>query len=334
MKKSIKYIILIVAAVLLLLFPKFSPNAYLVLVANTIGIYCILVIGFNILTGYTGLVSLGQAGFYAVGGYTTSILNQTLGWNPWLSMLGGILVTVVFGFIVAVPALRVKDKYLVLLTVGFAEIIRLLALNWISLTGGPSGITGVKAPAFFGIKLGMPTKFYYLVLVCVVLSFAYQRILVKSRAGRAFIAIREDEKAAELSGINLTKYKIKSFMISAFFCGLAGVLYAHLVHYVSPDTFTYNESVNILCMGIVGGVGTLSGPAIGAVILTILPELLRKYSSFRMIIYGVLLVVVIMASPGGINGTIDRIRGKRKAKDPTVETDIVKKMFQGGGGRK
>lgn len=301
-------------AALLIAFPFLAPNNYLVHIINLIGIYTLLTLGFNVLTGYTGLVSLGQAGFYAIGGYTTGLCNKMLGLNPWISMIIGVLVTILFGAVLAMPALRVKDKYLVLLTIGFAEIVRLVALNWISLTGGPSGITGIAAPVFLGIKLNTSVKFYFLILICVVLGFIYQYFLIRSRAGRAFIAIREDENAAQLAGINLASYKVKAFMISAFFSGLAGVLYAHLVHYVSPDTFTYNESVLILCMGIIGGMGTLTGPIIGAGVLTILPEMLRQFSSVRMIVYGLLLIVVISVSSGGLESFFSKLFHKVRAR--------------------
>lgn len=299
---------LALAALLLIGLPQIITSKYIMHLVNLIGIYVLLTMGFNILTGYTGLVSLGQAGFYAIGAYTTSLCNRSLGISPWISMLCGIVVTMIFGFILALPALRVKDKYLVLLTIGFAEIVRLIALNWIDLTHGPSGIGGIEAPSFFGIALDTSAKFYYLILACVFFAFVYQYILMKSRAGRAFIAIREDEKAAQLAGIDLTNYKIKSFMISAVLSGMAGVLYAHSIHYISPDTFTYNESVTILCMGIIGGIGTLSGPLIGAVLLTALPEMLRGFASVRMIVYGLSLIVMISVSPGGLAGAFVKAR--------------------------
>lgn len=325
MRKELKYIIAVIAALLIIMFPFIVPNTYWCYIACIAGIYTLLTVGFNILTGYTGLVSLGQAGFYGISGYVTSICTIKLGFNPWISMAMGILVTMIFGVILALPALRVKDKYLVLLTIGFAEIVRLVALNWIKVTNGPSGISGVKAPVFFGLKLGTPEKFYYLVVVCVIFAFIYQRMLIYSRAGRAFIAIREDEAAAQLMGINLTNYKIKSFIISALFSSIAGVLYAHLVHYVSPDTYTYNESVMVLCMGIIGGMGTLYGPLIGGVLLTVIPEFLRQYLDYRMIIYGILLVAVIMLSPSGIMGTYERIKiliaKRRYNKMSSVEMD-------------
>lgn len=320
----------VLALALLILLPRIMPNLYINHVLCLIGIYTLLTIGFNILTGYTGVVSLGQAGFFAFGAYISAICNATLKINPWFSMLIGIAATILVGFIVALPALRVKDKYLVLLTIGFAEIVRLVANNWLEVTGGPTGIRGVKAPSIFGIVLRDAGSFYYLVLACVLLGFLLQYFVINSRCGRAFIAVRDDEKAAQLSGINITNYKIKSFMLSAFYCGLAGALYAHLVHYVSPDTFTYNESVSILCMGMIGGSGTLAGPAIGACLLTILPELLRSFAGVRMIVYGAVLIVMIIACPGGISGLL------RKAKAVAARSSAKRKertIHSGTGGQ-
>ena len=314
MKKGLKLLLALIGLAFLIVLPMLMPNLYIKHVLCLVGIYILLTIGFNILTGYTGMVSLGQAGFFAMGAYVSAICNATLGINPWISMIIAVLATMLVGLIVALPALRVKDKYLVLLTIGFAEIVRLVANNWLQVTGGPTGIRGIDAPTFFGIVLKNASSYYYLILVCVLLGMALQYYVMNSRCGRALIAIRDDEKAAQLSAVNITAYKIKSFVLSAFYCGVAGALYAHLVHYVSPDTFTYNESVSILCMGMIGGIGTLTGPVIGATILTILPEVLRSFAGIRMIVYGIVLVIMIIVCPGGINGLIAsaRVRIKRR----------------------
>ena len=308
MKKPYKIIWIPLCLLALIFLPLILPNLYIKHVLCLVGIYILLTMGFNILTGYTGMVSLGQAGFFAMGSYVSAICTTTFAVNPWISMILGTLATMLVGVIVALPALRVKDKYLVLLTIGFAEIVRLVANNWLAVTGGPTGIRGIDAPSIFGLELKNASSYYYLVLFCVVLGFALQYYVVNSRCGRAFIAIRDDEKAAQLSAINITAYKIKSFILSAFYCGIAGALYAHLVHYVSPDTFTYNESVSILCMGMIGGIGTLTGPLIGATVLTVLPEALRSFAGIRMIVYGAILVFMIIVCPGGIHGLIAKAR--------------------------
>lgn len=297
LKSIIGYIIL---AVILIILPKIAPNNYFIQIMNMSIIWAILAMGFNILAGYTGQISLGQAAFYAIGAYTSALLNTKLHLNFWIGLIAAIIVSGLFGLILAIPALKVKGKYLVLLTIGFGEIVRLVLLNWKAVTGGTSGVLGIKAPAIFGYTFNKLNKYYYFALVFCVLLYILQKRLITTRVGRAFIAIREDENAAELSGINLSEYKIKAFVISAIYCGVAGVLYAHMVKYVSPDTFRYDESVMILSMAVIGGIGTFDGPIIGSILLTILPEVLRKIGNFRLVTYGLLLIIVIMFYPGGI----------------------------------
>jgi len=296
-KKVIKYLIL---AIVLCIIPVISPNNYVVQIVNMAGIYMILAMGFNILAGYAGQVSLGQAAFFAIGAYGSALLNTRFGLPFWVTLPASIVISIIFGVVLAIPALKVRGKYLVLLTIGFGEIVRLVLLNWHEVTGGTSGVLKIEAPSFFGFEFFSLKSYYYLILVFVILLFLYQKRLIGTRAGRALIAIREDEAAAELAGINLSKYKIKAFCIAAVFSGIAGCLYAHMMRYISPDSFRYDESVTILSMAVVGGIGTLGGPLIGALVLSVLPELLRSVGDFRLVIYGVLLIIVVMFCPGGL----------------------------------
>ena len=288
------------AVVILLLLPIVVPNNYWVQIINMAGIWAILTMGFNVLAGYAGQISLGQAAFYAIGAYTSALLNTRFGLSFWIALPAAMVVSGIFGLILAIPALKVKGKYLVLLTIGFGEIVRLVLLNWQEVTGGASGVLRIEAPSVFGFAFDTLIKYYYLILIFLVLLFLYQKKLINSRAGRALIAVREDEAAAELIGINLAKYKIKAFVIGAVFCGIGGSLYAHMVRYVSPDSFRYDESVMILSMAVVGGIGTQWGPICGAFLLTLLPELLRQVGDYRLVIYGILLIIVVMFYPGGL----------------------------------
>ena len=323
--KNRRWIYLVVGAAALILLPYVVSNNYAVQIINTSGICIILAMGFNILAGYTGQISLGHAAFYAIGAYTSALLNTVYGLSFWITLPIAMLVSGIFGLILAIPALKIKGKYLVLLTIGFGEIVRLVLLNWKEVTGGTSGVLSIQAPMLFGFCFNTLQKYYFLILIICILLFMYQKRLVSTRAGRALIAVREDEAAAELIGINLAQYKIKAFVISAVYCGIAGCLYAHMVKYISPDTFRYDESVMILSMAVVGGIGTLTGPIIGAVLLTLLPELLRHVGNFRLVIYGVLLIVVIMFYPGGLifglmrfkKKLISRIETLRKRKETT-----------------
>jgi branched-chain amino acid transport system permease protein len=279
--------------------PLFFPNSYIAQIANLSGIYVILAMGLNVLTGFTGQLSLGIAAFFGVGAYTSALLDVNFKLPFLICMLAAIVVTVISGLILAVPALKVRGSYLVLLTIGFGEIVRLIMVNWLSLTRGPAGVVGIRAPNILGIQIDTLTKNYYLVLVIAILAFLYIRHLMNSRAGRSFSAIRDDDGAAELCGINITEYKLKAFAISAALCGVAGSLYAHMIRYISPDSFSAAQSQLFLCMIVIGGMGTLEGPVIGAILLTILPEMLRFLKSGRMLLYGILIILVVIRWPGG-----------------------------------
>lgn len=309
---------LLLAAAVLLVFPNLLPNTYTVRIVNMIGIYIILSTGMNILVGYTGQLSMGQAAFYGIGAYVTALLNTRLGLPFLVTFPCSIVITAIFGLILAIPALKLKGGYLALLTIGFGEVIRLILVNWVDLTKGPSGITGIQTISLFGYEINSSVQWYYVILLLVVIGLAYQKMVMASRSGRAFIAIREDDKAAELAGINITRYKIIAFVTSAVYCSVAGVIYAQMTGYVSPDTFTSNDSNIILWTVIIGGMGTQFGPVVGGTIMVILPELLRSMGSMRMVIFGVLLMIVIIFYPSGMTPFLNKvwigIKDRRKQK--------------------
>ena len=298
----------------ILVLPFLPPNRYAVQVINMVGIYALLGIGVNILTGYTGQISLGQAAFFGISAYTTALLNTGYRMQFLAVLPIAVLVTAAFGVFLAVPALKVKGSYLALVTIGFGEITRMVMVNWVELTRGPAGIVGIDHPVIFGFEFDSLAKYYYLILFFVVLGVLYERVLMRSRAGRALIAIREDDKAAELTGINITQFKIKSFVISAVYSAVAGVLYAMMINYVSPDSFTSNDSNIILWTVIIGGMGSSAGPVVGAAIMTILPEMLRGLGQLRMVLYGVVLLGVIMYYPGGVTHYAEEIKAQVKSK--------------------
>ena len=309
MKKTTRsYIPYGILAIILLILPRLLPNQYLAQIVNMICIYVILGTGLNILTGYTGQLALGQAAFFGIGAYTAAILNKAFHWQFLPLLLASALVTALFGVILSVPALKVKGSYLALITIGFGEIIRILMINWVGLTKGPAGIVGIEAPTILGFKFDSLYNYYYLILFFVVIGLIYQYILINSRTGRAFIAVREDDTVAELTGINITVFKVKAFVISAVYCSVAGVLYAMMIRYVSPDSFTGNDSSIILWTVIIGGLGTLAGPVIGAIVMTILPEVLRGIGNMRMVIYGIILLIVIIKYPSGLTPFLVKIK--------------------------
>jgi branched-chain amino acid transport system permease protein len=278
------------------------------------GIYALLGTGLNILAGYTGQVSLGQAAFYGIGAYVSGLLNVNLGLPFIVTLPIAVIVAAVFGVVLAIPALKVKGSYLALLTIGFGEITRMVLVNWKNVTRGPAGVIGIKAPSIFGFQFDTLQKYYFLILFFVVLGTIYQNILIRSRPGRAFIAIMEDSKAAELIGIDITWYKIKSFVISAVYSAIAGVLYAHMINYISPDTFTSYDSSLILWIVIIGGLGYLPAPILGAIVMSILPEALRWLGNWRLVIYGVTLTLVIMYYPGGLAKYLSKLYFSAKRK--------------------
>ena len=298
-KKSAALLKILVIAAILILLPIVTPNMYIMQIINMIGIYIILGIGINVLTGYTGQLSLGQAAFFGIGAYTAALMNTRAGLQFIPCLLGSVVVTAFFGVVLAIPALKVKGSYLALLTMGFGEVVRIVMINWTPVTNGTAGVLGIQSPVIFGFSFDTLKKYYFLILLFVLLGLAYESIIIRTRTGRAFIAIREDNEAAELTGIDVTAYKIKAFVLSAVYCGVAGCLYAMMIKYVSPDTFVSNTSSVILWTAIVGGFGTVIGPVLGGIIMQVLPEALRFLGDWRLVVYGVILLVVILRFPGG-----------------------------------
>ncbi|MGL5434093.1 MAG: branched-chain amino acid ABC transporter permease [Lachnospiraceae bacterium] len=305
--KNINFLKLLLAAAIIIIIPVLTPNMYIMQIINMICIYIILGTSINVLTGFTGQLSLGQAAFFGIGAYTTSLLNTRAGMQFFSCMAGSVLITALFGVILAVPALKVKGSYLALLTMGFGEVVRIVMINWTPVTNGTAGILGIDSPVIFGFVFDTLKKYYFLIMVFVVLGLLYQNIIIHTRTGRAFVAVREDNEAAELTGINVTGYKIRAFVLSAIYCGVAGCLYAMMIKYVSPDTFTNNVSSVILWTAIVGGFGTVAGPVLGGIIMQVLPEALRFLGDWRLVVYGVILLIVILRFPGGLYPYIRKV---------------------------
>ncbi|MBI3593046.1 MAG: branched-chain amino acid ABC transporter permease, partial [Nitrospirae bacterium] len=266
------------------------------------GIYILLALGLNVIVGFAGLLNLGFAAFYAIGAYAYALLNTRLGFGFWPSLPLSAACAAFAGLLVAVPALRLKGDYLAIVTLGFGEILRLVLNNWDSLTNGPNGISGIAPPFLFGLSLESLKFYYYLVFLIVMLSIFIIRRVERSRIGRAWVAIRENEIAAASMGIDTTKYKLYAFAFGAFWAGIAGVLFASKMHFISPESFTFMESVLILSMVILGGLGNIYGAVLGAFILVLLPEVLREVQLYRMLILGIGLVLLMIFRPQGLLG--------------------------------
>ncbi len=286
----------------LLVFPLVVRSEYLLNIAVLAGIYVILTSSLNITNGYTGLFSFGHAAFYGIGAYTAAILATRYGAPFWVTLPLSGIVAGIFGVAIALPTLRLTGIFLALITIGFQEIVYLVILNWISLTRGPMGIPGVPPPSLWGFSFSGNRDYYYLILALDILVLFLLARIVRSRVGRAFVAIREDEVAAQSVGIAVFPTKVLSFVIATVLAGVAGGFFAHHAQFVSADSFRLDETFIILTMLIVGGMGTLVGPVIGAVFLVVLPEASRFLADFRDVIYGLILVGVILFRPQGIAG--------------------------------
>lgn len=318
MNKYIKWILGAAVLVFVLVFPFIVSKAYHMHIALMIGIHILLALSLNLVTGYCGQLSIGHAAFYGVGAYTSALLTLTFPIPFWVAFFIAAIVSAFFGLLLGLPTLRLKGAYLVISTLGFGEIIRLILLNWIDVTRGPMGITGIKAPdSIFGLDFANKTNYYYLMVLIIAIVLILMRLVTNSRTGRAWIAIREDQLAAEVMGIHLAKYKLIAFVASAFVAGFTGSLYAHYVRFISPDTFVLSESIAVVIMVLIGGMGTLVGPIIGAIGITYLLEALRDLGQWRMVLYGLILFFCAVYLPKGLMGLYNyaliKIKSKREA---------------------
>lgn len=297
-----------VLAVLLVAFPFIITNSYFLHVAIMIGVYIMLSLSLNLVTGYAGQLCLGHAAFYGIGAYVGALLMLNLNVNFFLALIASALVTGLFGLVLGLPTLRLKGDYLAIVTLGFGEIVRLVFVNWADVTRGPMGLPGIPSPSIFGLKISGRTAFYYLALIMVVLLIIFMRRLINSGVGMAMQTVKADEIAAESIGIYPIHYKLMAFVISSAMAGVAGCFYASYISYISPSTFVYNTSCTLLAMVVLGGLGSIAGSVIGAAVLTLVPEVLRFMSDYRMLIFGAVMVIMMIYKPEGIWGVSKRIK--------------------------
>ncbi len=311
------------------LFPLIDRNAYHIDVLTTIGIYVLLAMGLNVCVGNTGLLNLGYAAFFAIGAYTYALVNWHWGWSFWLGLPTSGLVAMLFGILIGIPSMRIRGDYLAITTLGFGEIIRISFNNLDKWTGGPNGILGIDRPRLWLPSLeGGPhlqvwsfsvnaTPYFYLVLGLIFVTAYFLLRMGDSKVGRAFVAIREDELAASCMGIPTLSMKLIAFGISSFIAGCAGCVFAAKQTIITPDSFDFILSVLILAMVVLGGMGNIWGAALGALILGILPELLRGFAIYRMLIFGLIMILMMIFRPQGILGgqLIERELKRAKEKD-------------------
>jgi branched-chain amino acid transport system permease protein len=291
--------------------PAWVWNPYHLHTLIMAGIFAVLALSLNLLLGYTGQLSLGHTAFFGIGAYATALLTVKLECSPWLGLTAAIALPAAAGWGIGRLALKLRGAYFVLLTISFAGVVSLVSVNWMDLTNGPLGLPGVPPveialPGLPAVSLRSKGAYYYLVLAAVAACYLLCLALVRSRVGRAFVALRENETLAASVGIDATHYLVVAALISAGMAGLGGGLYAHYTRFVSPEVFLFSYTVTMVIMVVAGGKGTLAGPVVGAVIFTVLPEALRAFTSWQwqMLLYGVLLIAVLVFMPRGIVPTI------------------------------
>lgn len=304
---------LIVLALLLVVFAAVPAllstigGGYWFRVASTIGVFGILALSANLVTGTTGLLSLGHAGFYGIGAYTAALAAQAWHWPFYVTIPVAGLAATVTGVLLALPTMRLVGIYFAVATLGVGEIIHLVLLNWVSFTRGPMGISAIPPIAVPGLVAGGDITNYFAVALALAFTAFVIHRLTHSYYGNALRSLREDDQCAEAMGLDVVRIKIEVFAFSCFFAGVAGALWAHTTNYISPGDFRFSESILILAMIVVGGLGSMPGAIIGAVLLIGLPEVLRVIGDYRMIVVGLVMFLSILFLPRGILGEISAI---------------------------
>lgn len=278
----------------MLVFPLMGFSQYVYRIAVVSVLYAILAMSLNLIAGVAGQISLGHIAFYGIGAYTSALLCVNFGVSVWVGILAAFVVSMLFGLLIAIPTLKLSGGYLAILTMSFAEIIRLILLNWTSVTRGPMGILNIPKPSLFGYTIKSSGAFLYLVLTVAIIVYIGLYNLIHSRFGRNLQALRDDEISSESMGINVYRYKVIAFVISTGVAGVAGALFASYMEFIDPSSFISDESTVILSMVVLGGMGNMNGSIIAAALLTILPEALRSFSDYRMLVYGVVLVAMML----------------------------------------
>lgn len=300
----------------------FSDNRYVIDTATTVLIYVMLGWGLNVVVGLAGLLDLGYVAFYAVGAYAYALLSTQFGWGFWQALPVAGALAAAFGILLGYPILRLRGDYLAIVTLGFGEIIRIVLVNWTEFSGGPNGISSIPRPSFFGLEFTRSAPeggqnfagffglefspmhrlifLYYLILVLALLTHVFVTRLRKLPVGRAWEALREDEIACQAMGMNTTHIKLSAFAIGAMLGGFAGVFFAARQGFISPESFTFTESAIILAIVVLGGMGSQMGVVLAAALLVLIPEFGRNFAEYRMLLFGLAMVLIMVWRPGGL----------------------------------
>jgi branched-chain amino acid transport system permease protein len=299
MKRKDLYPTLFIALAVLCLPALPGVNDYILGVLIFMGINCIMTMGLSLLMGYAGQISLGHAAFFGLGAYSSAILTTQAGLHPLWGFTVGILLSAAVAYLVGKPTLRLKGHYMAVATLGFGEIIFITFNQLSSLTGGPSGLSGIPSLSFWGYPLE-GGSYLYIVWGCVLALLIFSLNVINSRVGRALRAVHGSELAAKAMGVDAARYKVQVFVLSAIYASMAGSLYAHYVTFISPNSFSLMFSILLLMMVVVGGAETIWGALLGSAVLTLLPEYLRGLEDFEVLAYGAILTVVLLFMPRGL----------------------------------
>lgn len=316
--------VLLAAALIALIFPwavSTTQNFYHVNVMVSALIFVVLGLGLNITVGLAGLLDLGYIAFFAVGAYTYALLAKGFGLGFWMCLpLGGVM-GMLFGVVLGFPILRLRGDYLAIVTLGFGSITKIVLENWDTVFGGAAGIAGIPRPDFFGLPLDGREKSiytYYIVLALVAITIFVTNRLKNSRVGRAWMALREDEIACVAMGVDMARTKLSAYALGAFWAGLAGVIFAAHNNFINPDSFTFMDSAMVLAMVVLGGMGSILGVIIASLALKLLPEYLRAFAEYRMLVFGAVMVLMMIFRPQGL---INNMRRKYEYDTADVESN-------------
>ncbi len=299
-------------ALAIILLPLFVDSEYYFIVLNVIGLNTIVVVGLNLLIGFSGQISLGHAAFYGLGSYFSGILTVNYGFPLWLAMVAGMLATGAVAYLIGAPSLKLRGHYLVMATLGFSIIINILMGELDAFTGGHDGLIGIPHLSLAGFEFDTDLRNFYLIWCFVLATMLLTRNLLDSSVGRALRAIHGSEVAASSLGVDTARYKVKVFVLSAMYASVAGSLYAHYITFISPSSYSFYYSIQVVTMVIVGGLGSLWGSLFGAALLTFISEALHVAREYHVIAYGVFLCLILVFLPEGVLvGLHKRIRRKR-----------------------
>jgi len=315
---SFKQVGWLIALIGFIALPQFITVKYYMHLSILALIWVIVAQGQNLIQGYTGYVSIVQAGFMGIGAYSTSLMGIHFALPVWLTILLAPFVTAIFALATGYPSLRVKGHYFAIVTLAFNMVIFIVLMNWHDLTQGEAGISGIPKPGPREGWLDWRDRqvFYYFVLIIAVLMTALAALIVRSRVGQTLVAIRQNEDLVGAIGIAAWRYKLFAFVVSAMFAGLAGAIYAHYQNFINPEIFTVAQSLDAILAVIIGGSGTIAGPIIGAFFVVFLPEYLRFADSFRLILYGLVLVLATIFMPRGIVGVTSDMIARFERRKP------------------